>query len=222
MNNLKTNIFIADDHEIVINAIQFQLSQEQDIFKIVGTALNGKDALEKINSLDVDIIILDISMPKMDGIETLKSLKIKFPKIKVLVLTMYDDLKHIREMLKCGADGYLLKNKSAEYVIEALMKLRDGEDYFTNDVAQIAIRGFKPNAEEALIPNKEGVIKSITDPEAEILELLPNDLSAKEIADILCISPRTVETRKKNLMKKIGAKSMAGLITFALENGFKK
>lgn len=222
MTNQKTNVFISDDHQIVIDAIELQLSRVKDQFEVIGSATNGPDTLEKFKTFQVDILILDIGMPGMSGVEVLEKVKKTYPNVKVLVLTMFDDLKHIREMLKHGANGYIIKNKSAQYVTDALIKIRDGEDYFQNDVAQIAIRGLKPETENDKRSNKENILKSITDREAELLELLPQDLSAKEIAELLFISHRTVENRKKNLMKKIGAKSTAGLVRFAIENGFKK
>jgi len=221
-NNNKTNLFIADDHQIVIDAIKLQLSIVEDQFKIIGTALNGTETLSKIKKLSVDILILDIGMPKMNGLEVLKVIQKDHPNIKVLVLTMFDDLKHVREMIKNGAKGYILKNKSAQYVIDALVNIKNGEDYFPNDVAQIALRGLIPKDDKNEHSNKEIILKSITERETELLEVLLLDLSAKEIAEILHISHRTVETRKKNLMKKTGAKSTVGLVRFAMENGYKK
>ena len=222
MNNTKTKIFIADDHQIVIDAVQNQIQIQSDQFEFVGSALNGKIALEAFKTTSVDILILDISMPEMDGTELLKEIAITYPNIKVLVLTMNDDLKHIREMLKLGAKGYILKNKSTQYVIKALVDIRDGKEFIPNDVAQIAVRDFIPNDDFKERSNKEAILKSIKDHEAELLGLLTIELSAKQIADRMCKSESAIESRKKNLMQKVGAKNVVGLVRFAIENGFSK
>ncbi len=221
MTNQKTRIFIAEDFPLVIDAIRSKIENSSDEFEFVGYAKDGIETLEKIEKTQVDILILDIGMPKMNGLEVMQHLTKIQSKIKVLVLTMYDDFNHIREMLHAGAKGYILKNTSGQYVIEALCKIRDGEEYLQNEVAQVGakislMRGSSTNPQ---ITIKE-ILKLITPVEAELLRLLAEDFSAKEIAEITCVSSKTVETRKKNLMKKVQAKSEKGLVRFGVENGF--
>lgn len=218
----KTNIFIADDHPMVIDALQNQIKLQSDNFELVGFAHDGEQTLAKLAELDVDILILDISMPVMDGTEVLKIVREKYPRLKVLILTMLDDLKHIQEMLMNGAKGYVLKNKSTEYIITALTDIRDGKEFVQADVAQIAVRDLMPSQETAARNNKDTILKSIRSHEAELLGWLTLDFAAKEIAVKMNKSNSTIETWKKNLMKKTGAKSEKGLVRFAIENGFVK
>jgi DNA-binding NarL/FixJ family response regulator len=222
MKNTKTKIFIAEDYPLFIEAIKAKINLHSDEFDFVGYALNGKEAIEQVKQTEIDILILDISMPQMDGLEVLNYLTEKYPKIKVLVLTMYDDLKHIRQMLKAGANGYMLKNKSGQFVMEALRKIREGEDFLQNEVAQVGARVLMSNSLNKSITDKETILKSLRDYEVQLLELLTLGLIGKEIADRMCVSTKTIETYKKNLSKKIGVKNSLGLVRYAVENGFKK
>ncbi len=218
----KTRLFIADDHKIVIDALVSQINAQSDEFELVGFAEDGKKTLNRLKELEVDILILDISMPIMDGIEVLDRVNEDYPNLKVLVLTMRDDLKHIQDMLRKGARGYILKNKGAQYVVKALQEIRDGKEYIPDDVAQIAARGLIPNDDAKIRQKKEQILKSIREHEAELLGWLTLDLTAKEIADKMHKSISTIETWKKNLMAKTNSKSAMGLVRFAVENGFQK
>lgn len=217
----KTKIFIADDHQIVIDAIQTQIQSQSTEFEVVGSAQTGHATLKKIEEIVPDILILDISMPDLNGVEVLKIISDNYPRIKVLVFTMMDDFKHIREMYKLGAKGYILKNKGAKYVMQALSKIRDGEIFIPEDVARITALDLIPDEGKKLKTDMDLIIKSIRDHEAELLGLLTLDLTAKELADRMCKSTSTIETWKKNLMKKVGVKSAMGLVRFAVEHGFK-
>jgi DNA-binding NarL/FixJ family response regulator len=221
MNNQKTRIFIAEDYPLVIDAIRSKIENASDEFEFVGYAKDGIETLESLKKTPVDILILDIGMPKMNGLEVMQHLTKTQSKIKVLVLTMYDDFSHIREMLQAGANGYILKNTSGQFVIEALCKIRDGEEYLQNEVAQVGAKiSLMPNLSSNPQNTIKEILKLITPVEAELLKLLVEDYSAKEIADKTSVSIKTVETRKKNLMKKVQAKSEKGLVRFGVENGF--
>lgn len=221
MNNQKTRIFIAEDYPLFIDAIRTKINQEPDEFEFVGYAKDGIETLEILGKTPVDILILDIGMPKMNGLEVMQHLTKTQSKIKVLVLTMYDDFNHIREMLQAGANGYILKNTSGQYVIDALRKIRDGEEYLQNEVAQVGAKiSLMPSSSSNPQITIKEIVKSITHFEAEILRLLAEDYSAKEIAEKTFVSIKTVETRKKNLMIKVQAKSEKGLVRFGVENGF--
>lgn len=218
----KTKLFIADDHQIVIDALKHQIQEQSNDFELIGYALNGKDTLKQLRENHVDILILDIHMPEMDGEELIEIARNEFPILKILVLSMSDNLKYIQKMLRSGAKGYILKNKGAEYIIEALTQIRDGKEFIQNDVAQIAVRDLIPDNEKKFRDNKERILRSIKDHEGELLGWLTLDLTAKEIADKMYKSPSTIETWKKNLMAKTGTKSAMGLVRFAIENGFQK
>ncbi|MCT4664223.1 MAG: response regulator transcription factor [Flavobacteriales bacterium] len=219
MKDSKTKIFIAEDYPLFIEALMSKLKIYSDEFECIGYALNGEDAIKKMENKTIDILILDIGMPKMNGLEVLKYISINFPEIKVLVLTMYDDLKHIREMLSAGAKGYILKNTIGKNVIEALRNLRDGRDYLQEEVAQVGARSLMKNHDEKYV-DIEYIKKSLRNDEVKLLQLLTLEFTAKELADRMCVSSKTIETYKKNLAKKLNVKGGLGLVRFAVENGF--
>ena len=219
--SVKTKIFIADDHQIVIDAIREHIDTHSSEFDVVGTANDGQEVLDKLEYTEVDILVLDISMPILSGLEVLRIVVDTYPDIKVLVLTMLDEFKYIRDMYKLGAKGYILKNKSTTYVIEALSNIRDGDIFIPEDIARITALDLIPDDTREEKSDLEMIVKSIRDHEAELLGLLTLDLTAKEVADRMHKSTSTIETWKKNLMKKVGAKSAMGLVRFAVENGFK-
>lgn len=218
----KKKVFIADDHEMMIDLITNKLNEASEQFMLVGHALNGQETIDYLKLHSVDILILDISMPGMDGLEVLKYIaSLEHTRLKVLVLTMFNDAKHITEMVRNGAAGYILKNTSSRFILQALSCLAEGKDYFPDDIAQTVIRDLKSDKVFlANATNKKIILKSITDPEARILGLLTLDMDAQQIADATNTSRRTVETRKKNLIKKVGADSEKGLVRFAMDNGF--
>jgi DNA-binding NarL/FixJ family response regulator len=214
-------VYIADDHEMMVELIKDKIDEAPDEFTAVGFALNGRDAVEYLRLHAVDILVLDINMPEMNGLDVLKYVTSEHPRIKVLVLTMHNDTKHITGMVQNGATGYLLKNTSSRFILQALRDLADGKDFIPNDLAQAVVRDMKPDKiAMANATSKKNILKSITAPEARILELLTLDKNAQQIADETKTSRRTVETRKRNLMKKIGADSEKGLVRFAMDNGF--
>lgn len=214
-------VYIADDHEMMVELIKDKIDEAPDEFTAVGFALNGRNAVEYLRFHSVDILVLDIDMPELNGLDVLKYVAAEHPRMKVLVLTMHNDTKHITEMVQNGATGYLLKNKSSRFILQALRDLADGKDYIPNDLAQTVVRGMKPDKIAMLnATSKKNILKSITAPEARILELLTLDKDAQQIADETNTSRRTVETRKRNLMKKVGADSEKGLVRFAMDNGF--
>lgn len=218
----KIKIFIVDDHQIVIDAVKNEIESQSDQFELVGSANDGQEALAAFETIQVDILILDINMPAIDGIEVLKEVTQKYPTFKVLVLTMLDDLKHIREMIENGAKGYVLKNKSSQFVVEALIKINEGKNFFPNDVAQIAIRDFVKDDNHKIRSNKEIILNSISAHDAELLGWLTLGLSDQELADKMYLSKSAIESRKRNLRVKTGTNNALELMRFAMDNGFKK
>lgn len=211
-------VAIVDDHQIVIDGLESILQDHSDEIKVVDTFNNGSDLLNRIRRNGLDLAILDISMPNgMDGLETLKAIKADYPETKVLMLTMHKDTTKIKTALQHGADGYLLKNHSGKELVNAIKKINNGEQYYSQDVRDTFFEAQRSKAisdKQPLQPIK------ITPKEAEVLALLADDMPTKLIAEELKISDKTVEAHKKNLKEKIGAHTEKGLVRFAVENGY--
>lgn len=207
----KTNILIVDDHKIVRDGIKSLLDGETD-FAIVAEASNGKEALEILEKQDPDLIIMDISMPEMDGIEATKAIKMSYPSIKVLALTMVADSHKIRSMIEAGASGYILKSSNREDLITALHNVKKGQVHFSDEATKAIL-------EEMINPSLNKPLNfEITDREKDVLKLIVDEYTNQEIASKLFISVRTVDAHRRNLLQKIGAKNTAGLVKFAYEN----
>lgn len=207
----KIRLFIVDDHQMMIDGIVSLLKGEKNL-EIIGTALNGIEALQKISGQIPDVLMTDISMPEMGGIELCKEAKQKYPRLKVLVLTMYNDKGIVNEILASGANGYILKNTGKKELMEALETLNDGKDYYSTQVVNTMIECMKNPVKNEPVDSTE-----LTQREIEIVQLIVKELTSAEIADKLFISQRTVETHRKNILRKTGVKNIVGLIKYAYE-----
>lgn len=208
------NVLIVDDHQIVIDGIRSLLKGSNHIH-IVGEALHGKEALEILDKKTVDVIILDIQMPIMGGIEVTKIIKEKYADTKVLILTMYDTPEFVQQAIEIDADGYILKNRGAEELESALQALTNGEDYFGKEANKALRSGVrrKKNRDKNEIP--------LTKRETEVLKLIAYGKTTPQISELLCIAPSTVETHRRNLIEKTQVEnSSKGLIKFAIENKY--
>lgn len=215
MNNLK--ILIADDHPFFRDGIHQLLTGQSGIGEI-GEAANGKEVLLQLSQKSYDLVIMDIKMPEMSGIEATREIHKKYPAVKVLAISMFDEQPYIVKMLKAGAKGYLLKNSSKEELLRAIGKLVKGETYFSNEVSGIMfshIASGKPfeNGDD------EDVVLSLTKREIEIIKMISEELTNVEIGERLNISPRTVDTHRRNLFQKLKVKNTAGLVKYALKHG---
>lgn len=211
---MKKTITIVDDHLLIAKALQGIIDNFND-FEVISIAENGQDLIDKFKAGEPlpEIILLDISMPVMDGFETVLWLKENHPDIKVMALSMQGDDASVIKMIKNGAKGYLLKNTHPKDLEEALIKL-NSEGYFYPDWASKII--FSSINEEK---DEEKTIK-ISDREREFLKYTVTELSYKEIAEKMCCSPRTVESYRDQLCEKLDLKTRVGLAVFALKNGF--
>lgn len=206
-------ILIADDHQMMIDGI-ISLIRHEKQFQVVATALNGKEALEKTEKLKPDVLLADISMPEMDGIELTKYVRKNLPAIKIIILTMHNEKGVVREILDAGAHGYILKNCGKEELIEALNTVAKGKSYYSSQVVDTMIEALKnPLSEKTTSP----VADVLTVREKEILKLVAEENTTAEIAKKLFLSERTVETHRKNLLRKTGVKNIVGLIKYAFE-----
>lgn len=212
-------IHIADDHKVLIDGLKAVLSLE-DNFNIVGSSLNGLEVMEWYKTHNSDILILDISMPQMDGISVLEQLgDIANPMPKIIILTTYDDIKLIKEVLKMGVTGFLSKSCAGEHITHAINTVASGQQYFSPSINDKIVKSF--SGVSASVINQDtnsSLINCLTDRELEILKYIAQEYTSKEIAQQLFISVNTVETHRKNLLKKLDVKSSLGLAKFALLN----
>lgn len=214
-------VVIADDHQIFVDGISALLNEIPNII-VTATANNGKQVLDILKKTKVDIVILDINMPDMDGLETAKVIHEKYPGIKVLVLTMYVEKEIVIKLIKTGVMGYVLKNTGKQELEEAIASVMNGKKYYSSDVA-FTMLDAKLSAEhiddyKKTLPDTG----SLTKREIEILKLIALEQTTPEISKALFISAYTVETHRKNLIKKLGVKNLAGLVRYAFQAGLVK
>lgn len=205
-------LLLVDDHQIIRDGIRFYFENDTE-FVIKDEAENGLDALDLLKENQYDIILTDINMPKMDGVEFIKSLRENYPDQKVLVLSMYNEAGYINKMIANGANGYVLKKSNKSELVDAIKKVLDGKDHYSDEVYQTiigSIAGRKPK-------ERLTIEADLSEREKEVLVLITNEYSNQEIADKLFISIRTVETHKRNLLEKTGCKNVAGLVMYAVE-----
>lgn len=207
------NLLVADDHQVVIDGLRSLLSLEAD-FNVVGEALNGKMVLEALKDQKVDVVLLDINMPVMDGIETAKFMREHYPDVKILILTMYNKPEFIRNILEAGASGYVLKNAGKEELIDAIRKVEKGEEYFSISVTKTMMESFRSGSDSNKV--------ELTKRERGVLTLIAEGDKTSEIAEKLLISTHTVDTHRYNLLSKLNIKNTAGLVRYAIKNGFTK
>lgn len=206
---MSCNILLVDDHAIVTDGLRSLLS-EHDAYFIKGEARNGKEALEFLSILKVDLVLMDIDMPEMDGIEATKAIKKAYPDIRVIILTMHDERSMIKRLLEEGADGYLLKNSTREDLLHAMDEVMAGKQHLSAEVNTVLM------SKES---DQKGGLAGLTEREIEIVRLIAEGLSNKEIGDKLFISHRTVDTHRTNLMQKLGVHNIAGLVRLAIREG---
>jgi len=213
MNN-KWKVFLVDDHQIVRDGIRSLIEDANDIF-IIGEAGNGEEMLSMLDSAQPDIILLDISLPGMNGIELIPIIKEKYPQMRVLILSMYNADDYIFNSVRAGANGYLPKNSSKAELLEAIRKICDGNDYFGEEVHKVIVNSYISMAKDDKSPDKK---QQLSLRELEILKLFAEGYSNKYIADKLFISVRTVESHKNHIMQKFGFKSTVELVKYAIRH----
>jgi len=207
-------ILLVDDHKLIRDAL-ISYMDDDDEFDVVDEAGNGQEALILLKTIKVDVVMLDISMPVMDGIVCAQEIRNLYPDIKVLALSMMNDNQFIKQMLAAGALGYILKNSGEEEIKKALRKVNDGESYYSAEVAETVMQNMMKGGIKR--SNKLVVDLPLTSREEEVLHLIIKEYTNQEIADELFISTRTVDAHKRNLLEKTGSKNVAGLVLYAIE-----
>jgi len=206
-------ILLADDHELVREGLRNILSTRPD-WSVCGVARDGRDAVRQARELEPDVVILDVSMPELNGIEATREIVQSCPKTEVLVLTVHDSDTLIREVLDAGARGYVLKSDAATKLVAAVESLLVRKPYFTSHVNQIVLEGYL----DGVKPLKGEPLRQLTSRETQVLQLLAEGQSNKEVAKLLDISVKTVETHRTNIMRKLGVHSIVELVRYAIKN----
>lgn len=212
----KIRIHLADDHQVLIDGLT-NLLQTVDNFEVVGNSLDGTTVYDDVIRDNADILVLDISMPKKDGIDVLKDFSEQQFPCKVIILSSYDDLKIVKEVMKLGAKGYLTKKCAGENIIVAIEAVYQGQEYFCDAVRDKIFNSFMHNNPKL---NKNSYVKNpvLSTREIEIIKLIALEYSGKQISEELFISMHTVESHRKNIMKKLNITTTIGLVKYALKN----
>ncbi|MBY4676306.1 response regulator transcription factor [Marinobacterium arenosum] len=204
-------VLLVDDHPLVLEGINARLESEEGI-GVVGCAGNGQEALEAAKRLQPDVVLMDISMPVMNGLEAAQRFHTDYPQIRVLILSMHDKREYIVKMIQSGAAGYVLKDVSSGELINAIRTVHNGGTYFSASASQSLFSSFDQPPAETVSEDK------LTQREQTVLKLLAEGSSNKEIARTLDISVRTVETHRQNIKQKLNIQTAAGLTKYAIEH----
>jgi DNA-binding NarL/FixJ family response regulator len=207
-------IMVADDHEVVRRGLR-SLLEGQPGWQVCGEATDGRDVLKKAAELKPDIVVIDIAMPNLNGLEATRQLLKANPNTRVLVLTLHDSDQLIREVLTAGASGFLLKTDAARDLVSAVDALRQNKTYFTSRVASMVLNGFLKGGPGAIVSDS---ISPLTPREREIVQLLAEGKSTKEVASVLGLSVKTAETHRSNIMRKLELHSVSELVLYAVRN----
>ena len=213
---MKLRILIADDHEIVRRGL-CELLRAREGWEICGEASNGREAVEMARQLKPDVVIVDVSMPQLNGLDTTRQLVHNDPKAKVIVLTISDSDQVIREALNAGARGFLLKSDAARDLVSAVEALQSNRLFFTSRVNDLVLTGFLDKG-RAIARNEPPDMPALTLREREVTQLLAEGKSSKEVAALLNLSTKTVETHRSNIMRKLNLHSIRDLVVYAIKN----
>jgi len=215
----KIYVHVADDHKILIEGIIAVIKTDKEI-DIKGYSLTGQEVIDWFNQQEnfADVLILDITMPVLDGFDVLKYFKKNKINQKVIILSSYDDLKIVQEVLSLGCNGYISKNNAGEHIVKAIKAVANDEQYFSDDIQKMLLQSLTgQNVPKGEMPDNF-LLDSLTERELEVLKLITKEYSTIEMADLLHLSRNTVETYRKSLLKKLNVKNAVGLAMYAVKN----
>jgi DNA-binding NarL/FixJ family response regulator len=217
MTKKKINIFLVDDHQIVRDGIKSLLLDSSEI-SIAGEALNGKELMEKLETTKPDVILMDISLPDVSGIELTRHVSQNFPEIKVVILSMYTQEEFITNAIAAGAKGYLPKNTTQQELLNAVKAVCDDKEYYNDAVSKIILENYISTVRKTKEVETNSDAEILSSREKQILKLHVEGMSNQQIADKLFISIRTVESHKNHIMQKLGVKSTVELVKYAIRH----
>lgn len=208
-------VFLADDHAVVRDGLKLLLETQADL-RVVGEATDGRQAVRRVDQLRPRVAILDIAMPELNGVEAARQIKATCPETQIIMLSMHSSREHIFQALRAGARGYLLKEVAGIEVIQAVRAVDAGRRYLSQKIADLVIDEYLRHGEAAA---GDSPLNRLAPREREVLQLVAEGKSTAEIAQILPLSPKTVDTYRSRLMTKLGLKDLSALIKFALQHG---
>jgi len=211
----KVRIVIAEDHTILREGLKSLLSSNPD-FEIIGEAEDGREAIRCVEKFKPDLILMDLSMPRINGLDAIKEIKKRFSETKILVLTVHKTEEYILATLKSGADGYILKDSTHAELVLAVKNVLSGKHYISPGISEKVIEGYLEGKKTL---KTKSSWETLTQREREILKLIAEGYKNKEIGNYLCISPKTVEKHRANLMEKLDLHNVQALTAFAIEKG---
>ena len=209
------NVFLADDHAVVRDGMRALIDAESNI-QVVGTAGDGRQTVRQVKNTQPDVVVMDIAMPELNGIEATRQISETCPAVKVIILSMHDSSEHIFQALKAGAKGYLLKDSAGKEVVSAIRAVSSGRRYLSDRIEETVIEGYVFHKHAA--PEKSPLEK-LSDRERQVLLLVVEGKSSTEISEILFLSPKTVDNYRSRLMRKLGIRDLGGLVKFAIQHG---
>lgn len=202
-------LLITDDHQLVIDGIRLMIKDQADI-NIIGEAHNGQEAIDFVKEHELDIILLDLNMPEVNGIDACKAIKKLKPEVKIIILSMISETRMVKNLMKYGANGYLLKNSGQEEIITAIRTVNTGKNHFDQEIIEMILN---PSRQKEV--KDENLHPSLSRREKEILQLIIDEHTTAEIAEKLFISFGTVESHRRNMISKLGVRNTAGLVSAA-------
>jgi len=211
----KIRILLADDHQILREGLKYILDTQADM-KVIGEASDGRQAVREAKKINPDVIIMDIAMPELNGIEAARQILAVSPSIKIIILSMHYSTEHIYQALQAGAMGFVIKDAAGKELMQAVRAVYGGHRYLSEKVDEILIEDYVMQRRKI---QPQSPLESLSPREREILQLVAEGKTSAAIAEILFISPKTVETYRSRLMHKLGLKDTAGLVKFAIAQG---
>jgi DNA-binding NarL/FixJ family response regulator len=205
-------LILVDDHQMFLDGLELILASQPGLH-ILATARDGFSALSEIETHRPDVVLTDLNMPGMDGLELVKRLKAKFPEIKILVLSMMHDKETVSNIMEVEAEGFILKDSNKSDLVKAIRAIHSGETYYSNEIMNIMLSKYQTQIK------RDEAKHNLTTRELEILKLIAQELTSEKIGDKLFISPRTVETHRKNILAKTHSTTLIGLLKYAVRNG---
>ncbi len=208
-------VFLADDHAVLRDDLRYILDAQSDM-TVIGDAADGRTTIRQVQQLSPDVVVMDISMPNLNGIEATQHISADYPAIEVVILSIHATSEHIFRALQTGARGYVLKESAGQEVVKAVRRVHAGRRYLSSKIADTVVEDY---IHESHTAQAKSPLERLSQREREVLQLVAEGKSSSEIADMICLSPKTVETYRSRIIQKLGINDLPGLVKFAIQHG---